>query len=149
MIKKLIKTLVAKVHKLTQPTRPRKKIGRPLGSKDKVKRKSHTLSMARHQSWADSDKDVVMYPDGRLDTRNASAYVGLSEKTMAMMRCNGTGPKFVKRGRIFYFREDLDSWLNAGGRFTGTAQAQPRAKSYEESMALGEPAQKEIKSWVY
>ena len=31
----------------------------------------------------------------------------------------------------------------------GTAQAQPRAKSYEESMALGEPTQKEIKSWVY
>ena len=69
-------------------------------------------------------KEVVMYPDGRVDTNNASAYVGLSEKTMAMMRCNGTGPKFVKRGRIFYFREDLDSWLNAGGRFTSTAQAQ-------------------------
>lgn len=69
-------------------------------------------------------KEVTMYPDGRVDTRNASAYVGLSEKTLAMMRCNGNGPKFVKRGRIFYFREDLDSWLNAGGRFTSTAQAQ-------------------------
>jgi len=44
-----------------------------------------------------------------------------------MMRCNGNGPKFVKRGRIFYFREDLDSWLNAGGRFTSTAQAQQSA----------------------
>jgi hypothetical protein len=69
-------------------------------------------------------KEVTMYPDGRVDTRNASVYVGLSAKTLAMMRCNGTGPKFVKRGRIFYFREDLDSWLNAGGRFTSTAQAQ-------------------------
>ena len=69
-------------------------------------------------------REVTMYPDGRVDTRNASAYVGLSEKTLAMMRCNGTGPKFVKRGRIFYFREDLDSWLNAGGRLTSTAQAQ-------------------------
>ena len=68
--------------------------------------------------------EIVMYPDGRVDTRNASAYIGLSEKTLAMMRCNGTGPKFVKRGRIFYFKEDLDSWLNAGGRFTSTAQAQ-------------------------
>jgi len=74
-----------------------------------------------------SAKEVVMYPDGRVDTHNASAYVGLSEKTLAMMRCNGTGPKFVKRGRIFYFREDLDSWLNAGGRFTSTAQAQQSA----------------------
>ena len=74
-----------------------------------------------------NSKEVVMYPDGRVDSHNASLYVGLSEKTMAMMRCNGTGPKFVKRGRIFYFREDLDSWLNAGGRFTSTAQAQQRA----------------------
>jgi hypothetical protein len=69
-------------------------------------------------------KEVTMYPDGRMDTSNASAYVGLSAKTMAMMRCNGTGPKFVKRGRIFYFIEDLNSWLNVGERFTSTAQAQ-------------------------
>lgn len=72
-------------------------------------------------------KEVVMYPDGRLDAKNASSYIGLSEKTLAMMRCNGTGPRFVKRGRIFYFREDLDSWLNASGRFTSTAQAQQAA----------------------
>ena len=69
-------------------------------------------------------KEVVMYPDGRLDVKNASSYLGLSEKTLAMMRCSGDGPKFVKRGRIFYFKEDLDSWLNANGRFTSTAQAQ-------------------------
>lgn len=68
-------------------------------------------------------KEIIIYPDGRMDTKNTSAYVGLSEKTMAMMRCNGTGPRFVKRGRIFYFKEDLDTWLNAGGRFSSTAQA--------------------------
>lgn len=67
-----------------------------------------------------------MYPVGRLDAKNASIYLGLSEKTLAMMRCNGTGPKFVKRGRIFYFREDLDGWLNAGGRFTSTARPNKR-----------------------
>lgn len=72
-------------------------------------------------------KEVVMYPDGRLDAKNASSYIGLSEKTLAMMRCNGNGPRFVKRGRIFYFREDLDSWLNASGRFTSTSQAQQAA----------------------
>ena len=69
-------------------------------------------------------KEVVIYPDGRLDVKNASSYIGLSEKTLAMMRCSGDGSKFVKRGRIFYFKEDLDSWLNANGRFTSTAQAQ-------------------------
>jgi hypothetical protein len=72
-------------------------------------------------------KEVTLFPDGRMDTKNASTYTGLSEKTLAMMRCNGNGPKFVKRGRIFYFREDVDTWLNAGGRCTSTAQAQQSA----------------------
>jgi len=72
-------------------------------------------------------KEVTLYPDGRMDTKNASTYTGLSEKTMAMQRCNVSGPKFIKRGRIFYFKEDLDNWLNAGGRHTSTAQAQQSA----------------------
>ena len=67
-----------------------------------------------------------MYPDGRLDSKNASGYIGLSEKTLAMMRCYGTGPSFIKRGRIFYFKEDLDKWLNEKGRFLSTAQAKNR-----------------------
>lgn len=65
---------------------------------------------------------VTVYPDGRMDTRNAATYTGFAEKTLAMMRCNGTGPKFVKLGRIFYFREDLDAWLQRG-RVVSTAQA--------------------------
>lgn len=67
--------------------------------------------------------EVVCYADGRMDTANASKYAGLEEKTMAMQRCSGTGPKFIKRGRIFYFKEDLDVWMNARGRHTSTAQA--------------------------
>lgn len=66
---------------------------------------------------------ITMFPDGRLDTKNASLYLGLKEKTLAMMRGSGTGPKFIKRGRIFYFKEDLDAWINAQGRLTSTAQA--------------------------
>ncbi|MDT3708293.1 MAG: hypothetical protein ROZ09_15855 [Thiobacillus sp.] len=69
---------------------------------------------------------ITLYPDGRMDTRNASLYTGLSEKTLAMMRCNGTGPKFIKRGRVFYFQDDVDTWLNAQGRHTSTAQAGQR-----------------------
>ena len=68
-------------------------------------------------------KPVVILPDGRMDTRNAALYLGLSPKTLAMFRSGGTGPKFIKRGRIFYYREDLDSWLNEGGRVNSTAQA--------------------------
>lgn len=65
---------------------------------------------------------IQLYPDGRMDTHNASLYTGLAEKTLAMMRCNGTGPKFVKRGRVFYFIEDLNAWL-ADARYSSTAQA--------------------------
>ncbi len=56
----------------------------------------------------------MMFPDGRLDTKNASSYLGLSEKTLAMKRCDGTGPRFIKKGRIFYFKKDLDEWLESG-----------------------------------
>ena len=66
--------------------------------------------------------EVTIFPDGRMDTRNAANYVGLSEKTLAMMRCAGSGPKFVKLELIFYFREDIDEWINAG-RVVSTAQA--------------------------
>ena len=68
-------------------------------------------------------KEVVFFPDGRMDTCNAAVYTGYAEKTLAMMRCNGNGPKFIKRGRIFYFQDDIDAWMNANGRVTSTAQA--------------------------
>lgn len=62
-----------------------------------------------------------------MDTTNASKYAGLSDKTLAMMRCHGTGPKFIKRGRIFYFQADIDDWMNANGRLSSTAQAKQAA----------------------
>jgi hypothetical protein len=65
---------------------------------------------------------IQMFPDGRLDSKNAAMYLGLKEKTLAMMRSVGKGPKFIKRGRIFYFKEDLDNWINAPGKFVSTTQ---------------------------
>lgn len=65
--------------------------------------------------------EVLVRPDGRVDTKNAAAYIGLSEKTLAMMRCNGKGPRYLKRGRIFYFKADLDQWISEG-RVSSTAQ---------------------------
>ncbi len=67
---------------------------------------------------------IALLPDGRMTTQNAARYLGLSAKTLAMMRCQGTGPQFIKRGRVFYFKEDLDSWLNEGGRVSSTAELQ-------------------------
>lgn len=71
---------------------------------------------------------VQILPDGRLNTKNAARYVGLSTKTLATMRCKGTGPKFVKRGRVFYFQDDLDGYINAGGRVVSTAQGRANAR---------------------
>jgi hypothetical protein len=79
---------------------------------------------------------VVTYPDGRMDTKNASTYTGLAEKTMAMQRCQGSGPKFVKRGRVFYFKSDLDDWMNANGRMTSTAQAKHAARQCQHGKAV-------------
>jgi Helix-turn-helix domain len=66
---------------------------------------------------------IDIFPDGRMDGRNAAHYLGVKEKTMAMWRAGGTGPQFIKRGRIYYYKEDLDAWLNENGRHRSTAQA--------------------------
>jgi hypothetical protein len=64
---------------------------------------------------------VIVLSDGRMDRKNAALYVGLSAKTLAMKACMGTGPKFVKRGRVWYRKEDLDAWLSRG-EIASTAQ---------------------------
>lgn len=69
--------------------------------------------------------EVMVLPDGRVDAKNAASFVGLSEKTMAIMRCHGKGPKYLKRGRIFYFIEDLQAWVKDG---EATSTSQSRAK---------------------
>jgi hypothetical protein len=48
--------------------------------------------------------NISIFPDGRMDAKNAASYVGLSVKTLAMMRSNGTSPKYIKRGRIFIIK---------------------------------------------
>jgi predicted DNA-binding transcriptional regulator AlpA len=83
--------------------------------------------------------EITTFPDGRMDARNAAAYLGLSVRTLDNKRSNGTGPKFVKRGRVFYYREDLDEWLKAG-RMLSTTEHAPKvrrasAKSRERGAA--------------
>jgi hypothetical protein len=56
--------------------------------------------------------EVHILPDGRMDRKNAAAYLGLSGKTLAMYAGRQTGPPFVRlAGRVFYFRDHLDDWL--------------------------------------
>ena len=66
---------------------------------------------------------IQTLPDGRMTAKNAAAYLGLSPKTLAMMRCRGNGPTYIRRGRIFYFRQDLDAWINDAARLQSTAQS--------------------------
>ena len=66
---------------------------------------------------------VHIFPDGRLDVRNTASYLGFKEKTLAMMRCKGTGPKYIKRGKVFYYQTDLDEWMLGNGKFTSTSQS--------------------------
>lgn len=88
------------------------------------------LRLAEEKEQQETNKKIKVQslPDGRLDSKNAAQYLGLGEKTLAMMRCKGTGPKFIKRGRIFYFKNDLDEWLKKSGSCTTTEQARYRLK---------------------
>ncbi|RCW65168.1 hypothetical protein [Pseudorhodoferax soli] len=66
--------------------------------------------------------EVLVLPDGRMDRKNASKYLGNAPKTLAQWAVKGVGPRFIKRGRVWYFKEDLDHWLKAGAA-TSTAAA--------------------------
>lgn len=67
--------------------------------------------------------EIEMLPDGRMDANNAALYLGMAPKTLAMMRYQGKGPLFIKRGKIFYRKDDLDQWIAEGSGMKSTAQA--------------------------
>lgn len=79
--------------------------------------------------------DISILPDGRLDSKSAAIYMGLAPKTLAMMRCNGTGPKFMKIGRIFYFKSDLDEWISEKGKSTSTQQVRLKQSNLSTNRA--------------
>lgn len=66
--------------------------------------------------------EVVVLPDGRLDAKNAASYLGFATKTLAQMRCDGTGPAYLKAGRVFYYLDDLNAWIASAGKRRSTAQ---------------------------
>lgn len=55
-------------------------------------------------------------PDGRMNRRDAAAYLGLKEKTLAMWALQGRGPRIVRiSNRCFYFRTDIDEFIRNQG----------------------------------
>jgi hypothetical protein len=63
-----------------------------------------------------------------MDTVNTARYIGYAPKSLANMRSSGTGPPFIKRGRIFYYKNDVDEWLRAR-RVTSTASLRAKASA--------------------
>ncbi|WP_114835681.1 helix-turn-helix transcriptional regulator [Agrobacterium tumefaciens] len=53
----------------------------------------------------------------RLNTIEASAYLGMSPSWLNKTRLNGTGPVYMKTGgRVQYETSDLDDWLRSSRR---------------------------------
>jgi predicted DNA-binding transcriptional regulator AlpA len=66
---------------------------------------------------------------GLLKQREAAQALSLSPRSMERMRCEGTGPKYVRlsRGRIAYREEDLREWI-ARRVVNSTSQPLPEQK---------------------
>jgi hypothetical protein len=57
---------------------------------------------------------IFVHPDGRMNRKNAALYLGCAAKTLANWATKGSGPRYVfVGGRVFYFRHDLDGWVNS------------------------------------
>ncbi|WP_116745455.1 helix-turn-helix domain-containing protein [Janthinobacterium sp. 78] len=59
-----------------------------------------------------SSPSITVLADGRMSRKDAALYLGLAAKTLAMYATKGSGPSFVKGGRIWYRQDDLDAWLS-------------------------------------
>jgi hypothetical protein len=62
--------------------------------------------------------------DPLLPRVEAARLLALSPKTLRDMACNGTGPRFLKRGtsqqaRAYYRRSDCVAWLRQTARVVG------------------------------
>lgn len=54
----------------------------------------------------------------RLWAKQAAEYLDISRSTLAKWRMNGSGPKWQRCGPrlVFYFEDELDTWLASGAK---------------------------------
>lgn len=57
-------------------------------------------------------------PKHYLRAGEAASYIGLAVSTLAKFRVDGTGPCYIRAGRILYDRDDLDAWLASRKRLS-------------------------------
>lgn len=50
-----------------------------------------------HEAVTIETVTVKMYPDGRMDTKNAALYLGFEEKTLAMKRVEAMVPALLSK----------------------------------------------------
>ena len=63
---------------------------------------------------ADFTVPVAPDVDARLNNREAAAYLKVSTATINAWRSYRRGPKYLKVGRLVFYRKgDLDAWLTA------------------------------------
>ncbi|MGQ7939513.1 helix-turn-helix domain-containing protein [Paraburkholderia sp. D1E] len=79
--------------------------------------------------------NITILPDGRMNSKDAATYTGYADKTLAIWRSQGIGPRFTKRGRIWYYLDDLDAWLR-GGSARSTAEARQNSTTTGSTLSL-------------
>jgi hypothetical protein len=70
-----------------------------------------------------------------MSTTDAALYLGVTRATLNFWRWEGSGPRFVKPSRVYYFKKDLDEWLMQGGFMTSTAAAQRQRRPHPRKKA--------------
>lgn len=63
--------------------------------------------------------------DAIMSTKEAAAYLGLAEQTLATRRSKGLPPdyvQFIPRGSVSYLKAELDRWIEANGRKTHSVE---------------------------
>ncbi len=70
------------------------------------------MTVSELPSRAFDEVRIRILPDGRLTRADAARYLGRAKKTLEMWAMEGRGPRSVRvGGRIFYFKNDLDSFI--------------------------------------
>jgi len=60
----------------------------------------------------------IVPPRDLLTPREAADFAGYSESTLARLRLEGSGPRFLKPSprKVFYRRSDIELWLSQSER---------------------------------
>lgn len=57
--------------------------------------------------------EICILPDGRLTLENAAKYIGIKPITLRVLIQKKKSPTYIKPGRIYFYKEDIDDWLKS------------------------------------